>query len=110
MSSPDAETDVNTTATEDAQPMEHAQESQNDSQQVKETTLPAPVEEELKMETEIDETSEKAPLTDDDISSALKHARAEFNKNRKILIKDIPPVTYSVSLLLLYGIHSYIKY
>ena len=31
-------------------------------------------------------------LTNDDF------ARREFNKNRKIIIRDVPPVTYNVSM------------
>lgn len=97
MSSPDTETCVNPTATQDAQAVEHEHKSQDDSQEAKETTLPKD-EVELKMQTEICESKETIPLTDDDISSALKRARAEFNKNRKLIIKGIPPVTYEVSL------------
>ena len=29
----------------------------------------------------------------------LRRAKAEFNKNRKIIIQNIPPVTYEVCLL-----------
>ena len=101
MSSPDIETCVNPTATQDAQAVEHEHksqdDSQDDSQEAKETTLPED-EVEVKMQTEIGESRETIPLTDDDISSALKRARAEFNKNRKLIIKGIPPVTYEVSL------------
>ena len=99
MASLDTKTCISPRAAPDAQPEEHELKSDTDLQDDLETTLPKEV---LKMQTEICEsTAETVPLTDDDISSALRRAKAEFNKNRKLVIKGIPPVTYEVSLLIL---------
>ena len=97
MASLDTNTCVSPTAIQDAQPVEHELKSDSDWQDDFQTTLPK---EDVKMQTEICEssTAETVPLTDDDISSALRRAKAEFNKNRKLVIKGIPPVTYEVSV------------
>ncbi len=34
-------------------------------------------------------------------TAAFAHARKEFNKNRRIIIKNVPPVTYEVNCQLL---------
>ena len=40
--------------------------------------------------------SESTSDCNHDLDSNIDHARREFNKNRKIIIKNIPPVTYEV--------------
>ena len=50
---------------------------------------------------DVDGTSQQVGVkTEDSVKNFDEFARREFNKNRQIIIRNVPPVTYNVRLFL----------